>query len=150
MRCERWKTSVPETMHSWISLFMVRNLKVLLTSGVKPFTVEYNIVKLDSRDHVVSSTKEEISAAMATAQIRLRTKEPGKYRYEFTHLADAVYDDFKNLEGPFVVEQEVRALPTAKFVDSGEPHLYCADTYFGNPKKNGIPISITGSSPITI
>jgi len=119
-------------------------------SGVKPFTIEYNIVKLDSRDQVVSRTKEEISAAMTTAQIRLRTNQAGKYRYEFTHLSDAVYDDPKNLGGPFVFEQEVRPLPTAKFLDTGEPHLYCADTSFDEPMKNGIPIVITGYSPVTI
>ena len=87
---------------------------------------------------------------MTTAQIRLRTNEPGKYRYEFTHLSDAVYDDSKNLGGPFVVEQEVRPLPSAKFVDSGEPHVYCADTSFDDPKKNGIPINVSGSLPVTI
>ena len=125
--------------------------KTSLTNlGVKPFTVEYNVLKLDAKDHVVSRTKEEISAAMTTAQIRLRTNEPGKYRYEFTHLSDAVYDDPKNLGSPFVIEQEVQPLPTAKFVDSGEPYLYCADTSFDNPKKNGIPILISGSLPVTI
>lgn len=118
-------------------------------SGVKPFTLEYYIIKLDSADHVVSRTKEEISAAMATAQIRLRN-EPGKYRYEFTHLSDAVYDDSKNLGGPFIVEQEARPLPTAKFLDTGEPHLYCADTSFDEPKNNGIPIVVSGYSPVTI
>src|SRR5205814_10323982 len=64
--------------------------------------------------------------------------------------SDAVYDDSKNLDGPFVVEQEVRALPTAKFLEPGEPHLYCADTSFDDPKKNGIPIIISGCSPVTI
>jgi nucleoporin POM152 len=111
--------------------------------------VEYNVIRLDSKDHVVSKTKEEISAAMSTAQIRLRN-EPGKYRYEFTHLSDAVYDDAKNLGNPLVVEQHVRALPTAVFLEPAEPYLYCADTQFDNPKKNGIPIVLTGSSPVTI
>ena len=87
---------------------------------------------------------------MTTAQIHLQTKEPGKYRYEFTHLSDAVYDDAKNLGDPFVVEQTVRALPTAKFVESAEPYVYCADTSFDDPKTNGIPILITATSPVTL
>jgi nucleoporin POM152 len=111
--------------------------------------LEYNVIKIDSKDHVVSKTKEEISAAMSTAQIRLDTKEPGKYRYEFTHLSDAVYDDAKNLGNPLIVEQHVRPLPTAHFVESAEPYLYCADTSFDTPK-SGIPIAITGGFPVTI
>jgi len=118
--------------------------------GVKPFGVEYQIVKLDSKNNVVSRIKDEISAAMNTAQIRLRTDDPGKYRYEITHLADAVYDDSKNLRIPFIVEQQVRPLPTAKFVDSTEPHLYCADTSFDKHKQTGIPIVISGSFPVTL
>src|SRR5277367_5108913 len=94
-----------------------------LILGVKPFTVEYSILKLGAKDHIVSSSKEEINAATTNAQIRLRSNEPGKYRYEFTHLSDAVYDDPKNLAGPFILEQQVRPLPTAKFVETGEPHV---------------------------
>lgn len=122
----------------------------LLMLGVKPFTVEYNVLKLDSKDHIVSSSKEEITAATTNTQIRLRTNEPGTYRYEFTHLSDAVYDDSKNLAGPFILRQEVRPLPTAKFIDTGESHVYCADTSFENPKKNGIPVLVTGAFPVTI
>jgi nucleoporin POM152 len=117
---------------------------------VKPFTLEYNVLKLDPKDHVVSRTKEELSAAMTTAQIRLRTNEPGKYRYEFTHLSDAIYDDRKNLDHSFIVEQEVRPLPSAVFLEPAEPYLFCADTSFENPKKNGIPIVISGTFPVTI
>jgi nucleoporin POM152 len=87
---------------------------------------------------------------MATAQIRLRTSEPGRYRYEFTHLSDAIYDDPKNLGGPYVVEQIVRSLPTAKFADTSEPYLYCADTTFEDPKTNGIPILVSGTLPVTV
>lgn len=87
---------------------------------------------------------------MATAQIRLRTSEPGKYRYEFTHLSDAVYDDPKNLGHPFIVEQIVRPLPTAKFLETSEPYLYCADTTFEDPKKNGIPILVSGTLPVKL
>jgi nucleoporin POM152 len=119
-------------------------------SGVKPFTVEYNILKLDHAENVISVTREELSAAMGSAQIRLRTNEPGTYRYEFMHLSDAIYDDPKNLPHSFVAEQIVRPLPTAKFIESSEPHLYCADTTFEDPSKNGIPISITGTMPVTI
>lgn len=91
-----------------------------------------------------------MSAAMATAQIRLQTKEPGKYRYEFTHLSDAIYDDPQNIGHPFIVEQVVRPLPTAKFVEPAEPYLFCTDTSFEEPKKNGIPITISGTSPVNI
>ena len=121
-----------------------------LMLGVKPFTVEYNVLKLGTKGHVVSRSKEGINAATTNAQIRLRTNEPGTYRYEFTHLSDAVYDDPKNLAGPFILQQEVRPLPTAKFVDTGESHVYCQDTSFDNPKKNGIPLLVTGAFPVTI
>jgi len=133
-----------------VTLHGLSSLKSILMPGVKPFTIEYNILKLDSKDHVVSRTKQEMSAAMTTAQIRLLTKEPGKYRYEFTHLSDAIYDDPKNLGQPFTVEQIVRPLPTAKFIEPTEPYLYCADTSFDEPKKNGIPITVVGTSPVTI
>ena len=122
----------------------------LLILGVKPFTVEYKIINLGAKDHIVSSSKEEINAATTNAQIRLRANEPGRYRYEFTHLSDAVYDDPKNLEGPIILEQEVLPLPTAKFVETGEPHVYCADSTFENPQKNGIPLLVTGIFPVTI
>jgi len=87
---------------------------------------------------------------MSTAQIHLHTSEPGKYRYEFSHLSDAVYDDPKNLGYPFVVEQIVRPLPTAKFADTSETYLYCADTTFEDPQKNGIPILLSGTMPIRL
>ena len=117
---------------------------------MKPFTVEYNVLKLGAKDHIVSSSKEEINAATTNAQIRLHTNEPGKYRYELTHLSDAIHDDPKNLAGSFILEQHVRPLPTAKFVETGEPHVYCADTSFDNPKKNGIPLLVSGTFPITV
>src|SRR5271170_3579591 len=48
-------------MISWILLFMVPFLPDhFLMLGVKPFTVEYNVLKLDAQDHIVSRSKEEI------------------------------------------------------------------------------------------
>jgi len=108
------------------------------------------VIKLDAKGHVLHRKKEEMSAAMSNAQIRLPTDEPGTYRYEFTHLSDAIYDDAKNLGKPLIIEHTVRPLPTAKFVEAAESYLYCADTSFDDPKKNGIPISITGATPVTI
>ena len=121
-----------------------------MTVGVKPFTVEYNVLKLDPKDNVVVRSKEELSAVMTNAQIRMRTNEPGKYRYEFDHLSDAIYDDPRNLNNPYIVEQEVRPLPTAKFAASSEPYLYCSDTSFESPKMNGIPVLVTGTMPVSI
>lgn len=112
--------------------------------------MDYSVLKLDARGQIVGRSKEELSAAMSNAQIRLRTDEPGKYRYEFTHLADAIYDDPGNLEHPHLVEQEVRPLPTARFANPAEPYLYCSDTSFDNPKSNGIPIIVTGTVPVSI
>jgi len=121
-----------------------------LIAGVKPFMIDYYVLKLDEKDRVISRNKEELSAAMTNAQIHLHTEDPGRYQYEFTHLSDAVYDDPKNLGNPIRVEHQVLPLPTAKFVNTPEPRVYCADTSFDNPKLNGIPISIAASSPVTI
>jgi nucleoporin POM152 len=107
-------------------------------------------LKLDEKDRVLSRSKEELSAAMTSAQIHLRTDDPGKYQYEFTHLSDAVYDDPKNLGNPIRVEQQVLPLPTAKFAETQDQLVYCADTSFNNPKSNGIPIHISASGPVTI
>src|SRR5271170_283738 len=150
MKSKKWMMYALDRMQSSMSPSMVRVHANFANLGVKPFTIEYNVLKFDSKDHLVSRTKEEISAATTNAQIRLRTNEPGKYRYEFTHLSDAVYDDPKNLAGPFILDQQVRPLPTAKFVETGEAHVYCADTSFDNPKKNGIPFLVSGTFPITI
>jgi nucleoporin POM152 len=107
-------------------------------------------LKVDEKDRVIGRTKEEFSAAMTTAQIHLRTDNPGRYQYEFTHLSDAVYDDAKNLGNKILLEHQVLPLPTAKFSDTQEPYVYCAETSFDNPKLNGIPITISASSPVTI
>ena len=133
-----------------LALHGTTHLPNFTNSGMKPFTVEYNIVELDLNGNVVSRTAQEFSAAMNTAQIRLRTEVARKYVYEFTHLSDAVYDDPKNLHRPYVVEQEVRPLPTARFIAATEPHIYCTDTNFDDPKVNGIPVLVAGNLPIDV
>jgi nucleoporin POM152 len=87
---------------------------------------------------------------MNTAQMHLETTEAGKYRYKITRLSDAAYDDVKNLPNPIIFDQYVLALPTATWAESSEPFLYCGDTSFEDPRKNGIPMILTGTPPFDL
>lgn len=74
------------------------------------------------------------------------TSRPGTYLYQFSALADSLYDDNKKFK-PILLEQRVNPRPTAQFVKPGQTYKTCmAD----QDVEEWVAIELTGTAPWTV
>ena len=74
------------------------------------------------------------------------TSRPGLYLYQFSSLADNLYNSDKRFQ-PLVLEQRVNAKPSASFVKPGQTFKYCLSESENEEK---IPVTLTGVPPFYV
>lgn len=74
------------------------------------------------------------------------TSKSGEYTYQFSALADNLYNSEKNSRS-LIIDQRVNAKPSAAFVKPGQSFKYCKTE---QDKEDTIPITLNGVAPFYI
>ncbi|KAK2064081.1 hypothetical protein LY76DRAFT_680223 [Colletotrichum caudatum] len=121
--------------------------------GSAPFHVDYSVkyspfTGSGSKGHASSSSisKKELDTSLNKATIPMDTSKPGDYTYQFSDLADNLYDSATNSRS-LTVAQRVNAKPSAAFVKPGQSFKYCKTE---QDKEDTIPITLNGIAPFYV
>ena len=91
--------------------------------GTPPFHVYYSTSRQGG-----PTTPEFVEVKQLHSQIELRPRDTGHYTYEFTRISDAVYQYPVSLaRKSLVLEQDVKAPPSAYVLDADIPRRVCVD-----------------------
>ena len=91
-------------------------------------------------------SRKAFDAPLSKASISMDTSKPGHYTYQFSALADNLYNDNKNFD-PLIVKQRVNAKPSAGFAKPGQSFKFCMEEQEHEDK---IPITLTGVAPFYV
>lgn len=123
----------------------------LAFSGHSPYHIKYQVKAEPNKGQTALSNK-PFSVASNNAIIPMDTSKAGHYTYTFNELADDRYSHDRKNFTPLTVKQEVYALPSAQFANTGKTYGYCKDES-ETPEEGeheNIPITLTGSPPFSL
>ncbi|KAK5942733.1 hypothetical protein PMZ80_005299 [Knufia obscura] len=123
----------------------------LAFSGHSPYHIKYQIKGEPIKGQNALSNK-PLSVASNNAVISMDTSKAGQYTYTFNELADDRYSHDRKHFAPLTVKQEVYALPSAQFTNTGKTYGYCKDEpeIPAEGEYENIPISLTGVPPFSL
>ncbi|CAM1503782.1 Fc.00g013730.m01.CDS01 [Cosmosporella sp. VM-42] len=113
--------------------------------GSPPYHVGYEI-KHKSFQGSSAISRKAFDAPLSKTSISMDTSKPGHYTYQFSALADNLYNDNKNFD-PLIVKQRVNAKPSAGFTKPGQSFKFCMEEQEYEDK---IPITLTGVAPFYV
>ncbi|KXH54177.1 hypothetical protein CSAL01_09767 [Colletotrichum salicis] len=113
--------------------------------GSAPFHVDYNIQHKPPQGYA-STNKRDFDTSLNKASIPMDTSKSGEYTYQFSALADNLYNSEKNSRS-LVIDQRVNAKPSAAFVKPGQSFKYCKTE---QDKEDTIPITLSGVAPFYV
>lgn len=108
--------------------------------GTPPFRVYYSTSKRGG-----PTTPEIVQVKQLHSQIELRPRDTGHYTYEFSRISDAVYEYPISLaRKSLVLEQDVKAPPSAFVLDADIPRRVCVD------EAASLVVLLTGDPPFQL
>lgn len=108
--------------------------------GTPPFRVYYSTSKQGG-----ALTPEIVEVKQLHTQIELRPRDTGHYTYEFSRISDAVYEYPISLaRKSLVLEQDVKAPPSAYVLDADIPRRACVD------EAASLVVLLTGDPPFKL
>ncbi|KYK60699.1 nucleoporin [Drechmeria coniospora] len=113
--------------------------------GTPPYHVQYDI-SYKPRQGSSAISHKKFDAALTKASISMDTTKAGDYTYQFSGLADNLYNIDKK-SNPLVVQQRVNARPSATFSKPGQSFKYCMEE---QEQEDKIPIVLTGVAPFYV
>ena len=75
------------------------------------------------------------------------TSKSGVYTYQFSRLSDSLYNAERQRGAGIVIEQRVKATPSASFTKPGQSFKYCMSEQKNEDK---VPIVLTGKPPFSL
>ncbi|WQF78402.1 hypothetical protein CDEST_03416 [Colletotrichum destructivum] len=117
--------------------------------GSAPFHVDYKVEHHPfdgSSSKGQASSKKDLDTSLNKASIPMDTSKPGRYIYQFSELADNLYDGKTNSRS-LTVAQRVNAKPSAAFIKPGQSFKYCKTE---QDKEDTIPITLNGVAPFHV
>ncbi|KAK6523970.1 hypothetical protein TWF281_001927 [Arthrobotrys megalospora] len=116
----------------------------LSLEGLPPFVAFFERHWTDEKGESRPIEPIDLKAGTTRASIRMKTSEPGKYKYVLSRISDRSYVQPAPPSSPLSMEQIVHARPSARFRMPGKVHKYCLETGTGD---DTIPVVLEGIAP---